>query len=129
VVGIFEFIRSSPLAAMSDHHELLLPVHSTGNKQFVQRQLRKQTAAEFFGTFILILFGAGGCAQTLVSTHPVGDDTACTVSAGGSYLGINFAWYVEKVELYFICICVLICSVEGGLAFILASSFRITSAG
>lgn len=41
----------------------------------------REAAAEFFGTFVLILFGVGVVAQTVLSG-----------GANGSYLGINIAW-------------------------------------
>jgi len=41
----------------------------------------REVLAEFFGTFVLILFGAGVVAQFIVSKQ-----------ANGSYLGINLAW-------------------------------------
>ena len=41
----------------------------------------REAAAEFFGTFILIAFGVGVVAQTVLSRD-----------ANGSYLGINLGW-------------------------------------
>jgi MIP family channel proteins len=41
----------------------------------------REAAAEFFGTFILIAFGVGVVAQTVLSQQ-----------ANGSYLGINLGW-------------------------------------
>jgi glycerol uptake facilitator-like aquaporin len=41
----------------------------------------REALAEFFGTFVLILFGAGVVAQFIVSK-----------GANGSYLAINIAW-------------------------------------
>lgn len=41
----------------------------------------REAAAEFFGTFILIAFGVGVVAQTVLSKD-----------ANGSYLGINLGW-------------------------------------
>jgi MIP family channel proteins len=41
----------------------------------------REAAAEFFGTFILIAFGVGVVAQTVLSRE-----------ANGSYLGINIGW-------------------------------------
>jgi MIP family channel proteins len=41
----------------------------------------REAAAEFFGTFILIVFGVGVVAQTVLSR-----------GANGSYLGINLGW-------------------------------------
>lgn len=41
----------------------------------------REAAAEFLGTFVLIIFGAGVVAQTVLSG-----------GANGSYLGINVAW-------------------------------------
>ena len=45
------------------------------------RDLRRELAAEFFGTFILIVFGVGVVAQVVLSR-----------AAAGSYLSINIAW-------------------------------------
>ena len=41
----------------------------------------REAAAEFFGTFILIAFGVGVVAQTVLSKE-----------ANGSYLAINIGW-------------------------------------
>ena len=41
----------------------------------------REAAAEFFGTFILIAFGVGVVAQTVLSKE-----------ANGSYLAINLGW-------------------------------------
>jgi MIP family channel proteins len=41
----------------------------------------REAAAEFFGTFVLIMFGAGVVAQTVLSG-----------GANGSYIAINIAW-------------------------------------
>ena len=45
------------------------------------RGTAREAAAEFFGTFILIAFGVGVVAQTVLSKD-----------AAGSYLGINIGW-------------------------------------
>jgi len=45
------------------------------------RETMREVLAEFFGTFVLILFGAGVVAQFVVSKQ-----------ANGSYLAINIAW-------------------------------------
>ena len=46
-----------------------------------QSNLKRELLAEFLGTFVLIAFGAGVVAQTVLSK-----------SQNGSYLGINLAW-------------------------------------
>ena len=45
------------------------------------RGTAREAAAEFFGTFLLIAFGVGVVAQTVLSQN-----------ANGSYLGINIGW-------------------------------------
>jgi MIP family channel proteins len=45
------------------------------------RDLIRETAAEFLGTCVLLAFGAGVVAQTVLSTN-----------ASGSYLAINLGW-------------------------------------
>jgi len=47
----------------------------------MSREMLREVLAEFFGTFVLILFGAGVVAQFIVSKQ-----------ANGSYLAINLAW-------------------------------------
>ena len=47
----------------------------------MSRSLLREVLAEFLGTFVLILFGAGVVAQFIVSKQ-----------ANGSYLAINLAW-------------------------------------
>jgi MIP family channel proteins len=46
-----------------------------------QSNLKRELLAEFLGTFVLIAFGAGVVAQTVLSKNQ-----------NGSYLGINLAW-------------------------------------
>lgn len=45
--------------------------------------------AEFFGVFIMILFGNGSVAQVLLST---GETTAPGGNGFGSYQSINWGW-------------------------------------
>lgn len=47
----------------------------------MSRALRRELLAEFFGTFVLIVFGVGVVAQVVLSR-----------SAAGTYLSINLAW-------------------------------------
>jgi MIP family channel proteins len=49
----------------------------------MQRPLWREMAAEFLGTFVLIVFGCGACAQVLLSGRTSGD-----------YLSINFGWAI-----------------------------------
>jgi len=48
---------------------------------FTMRGLKRECFAEFFGTFILILFGVGVVAQVVLSGHN-----------DGSFLSVNFGW-------------------------------------
>src|SRR4029077_15448910 len=47
----------------------------------MQKGLMREMLAEFFGTFILIMFGVGVVAQVVLSKHTAGDT-----------LSINIAW-------------------------------------
>src|SRR5439155_24394559 len=47
----------------------------------MSRTLLRETLAEFFGTFILIVFGVGVVAQVVLSR-----------STAGTFLSINIAW-------------------------------------
>lgn len=47
----------------------------------MQRSLVREMAAEFLGTFVLIMFGCGSVAQVLLSDHK-----------NGEYLSINLGW-------------------------------------
>jgi MIP family channel proteins len=49
----------------------------------MQRPLLREMAAEFLGTFVLIVFGCGAVAQVLLSGHTNGD-----------YLSINIGWAI-----------------------------------
>jgi MIP family channel proteins len=49
----------------------------------MQRTLLREMAAEFLGTFVLIVFGCGACAQVFLSGH-----------ANGEYLSINIGWAI-----------------------------------
>jgi len=60
------------------------------------RDTTREALAEFFGTFILIAFGAGVVAQTVLSSN-----------ANGSYLAINVAWGIAVT---------LGCYVAGGVS-------------
>jgi MIP family channel proteins len=50
-------------------------------RSWYQRALPREMAAEFLGTFVLIIFGAGVVAQVVLSG-----------GSAGSYLSINLAW-------------------------------------
>src|SRR6266699_1137993 len=47
----------------------------------MSKELMREVLAEFFGTFILIVFGVGVVAQVILSRQ-----------TAGSYLSINLAW-------------------------------------
>jgi MIP family channel proteins len=49
----------------------------------MQRALVREMAAEFLGTFVLIVFGCGSVAQVLLSGHD-----------NGQYLSINIGWAI-----------------------------------
>lgn len=53
------------------------------------RMSLKEPLAEFFGVFILVLFGDGAVAQVLLST---GENTAPGGDGFGNYNNINWAW-------------------------------------
>jgi MIP family channel proteins len=52
----------------------------------MSRELLREAAAEFLGTFVLIAFGVGVVAQTVLSQN-----------ANGSYLAINLGWGIAVV--------------------------------
>ncbi|KZT09234.1 aquaporin [Laetiporus sulphureus 93-53] len=53
------------------------------------REIIREPAAEFFGTMILIIFGAGVDCQVVLSSN-----TAVAPSPKGDYLSINFGWAI-----------------------------------
>ena len=58
----------------------------------MQRGVAREMLAECFGTFVLIVFGVGVVAQTVLSR-----------SAAGSPLGINIAWGLAVVMGCYAC--------------------------
>jgi MIP family channel proteins len=71
---------------VSTVRESLLPLPAVATPR--RSNLKRIFAAEFLGSFVMLLCGNGVCAQTLVSSAH-GD---CTVSAAGGFLSINWAW-------------------------------------
>src|SRR6266508_5366019 len=58
----------------------------------MSRALVREALAEFFGTFILIVFGVGVVAQVVLSK-----------GAAGSYLAINIAWGLAVTMGCYVC--------------------------
>src|SRR5690349_24919901 len=58
----------------------------------MRRALMRELLAEFFGTFILIVFGVGVVAQVVLSK-----------STAGSYLSINIAWGLAVTMGCYVC--------------------------
>src|SRR6266446_3132797 len=54
---------------------------STAGRSMMPRGVVRELLAEFFGTFVLIVFGVGVVAQVVLSR-----------SAAGTFLSINIAW-------------------------------------
>ncbi|KAH8588600.1 aquaporin-like protein [Bisporella sp. PMI_857] len=71
-------------APILDGHE-----EHTGLMWSTVRTVFREPFAEFFGTFIMVLFGNGSVAQVLLST---GQTTAPGGDGFGSYQSINWAW-------------------------------------
>jgi MIP family channel proteins len=67
--------------------ELLLPPPKVATQR--RSNPSRVFAAECLGSFVMILFGNGVCAQKMVSSAHVGD---CSFSDAGSFLTINWAW-------------------------------------
>jgi aquaglyceroporin related protein len=73
--------RESPI--IDDHH-----VHQHLTWSSVRTVLR-EPFAEFFGVFVMVLFGDGSVAQVLLSA---GEKSAPGMNAFGSYQSINWCW-------------------------------------
>ncbi|KAF8639161.1 hypothetical protein AX17_001649 [Amanita inopinata Kibby_2008] len=82
--------------SITDKGEIRHEEHSAdiGNQQgqnwwWKYRQIMRESAAEFLGVMILIIFGNGVDCQVVLSSNP-----NVTSSQRGSYLSINFGWAI-----------------------------------
>ncbi|KAI6114371.1 major intrinsic protein superfamily membrane channel protein [Pisolithus sp. B1] len=57
----------------------------------------RESAAEFLGTMILIIFGCGGNCQAVLSSN-----TAVSATPKGDYLSLSFGWAVLLWGLWFV---------------------------
>ena len=58
----------------------------------MQKGLLREVLAEFFGTFILIMFGCGVVAQVVLSKHSAGDTLSINIAWG---LAVTMGCYVS----------------------------------
>src|SRR4029077_9856960 len=58
----------------------------------MQKGLMRELLAEFFGTFILIVFGVGVVAQVVLSKHTAGDSLSINIAWG---LAVTMGCYVS----------------------------------
>src|SRR5258707_162720 len=70
----------------------------------MQKGLLREMLAEFFGTFILIMFGVGVVAQVVLSKHGAGDTLSINIACGllvvaiGTAFGFNAGYAINPAR-------------------------------